>query len=263
MYQADQLRSVEEVSDHQPHLSRPADRQRRQPQLLRRARRHPGARRARLRRRRDRRHGHAVAIEEVPRGLLRQHGRQHAARSGGRHEGAGAALSVDRHRSRRHLRPLGRRLRHGGRDVPLSGLLQGRHLAKPATTTTASTRTTGPRSGRACSRRTPTARPTTTTRRTRLVAKNLKGKLLLAHGTMDNNVPPYNTLLVVDALIKANKDFDLLMLPNRGHGFGNEPLHDAPPLGLLRPVTCSAPSRRRNTSCTRRPRDGKHHSRIW
>ncbi len=54
-------------------------------------------------------------------------------------------------------------------------------------------------------------------------AKNLKGKLLLAHGTMDDNVPPYNTLLVVDELIKANKDFDLIMLPNRGHGFGNEP----------------------------------------
>jgi dipeptidyl-peptidase-4 len=54
-------------------------------------------------------------------------------------------------------------------------------------------------------------------------AKNLKGHLLLAHGTMDNNVPPYNTLLVVDALIKANKDFDLLLLPNRNHGFGNEP----------------------------------------
>ena len=40
---------------------------------------------------------------------------------------------------------------------------------------------------------------------------------------MDNNVPPNNTLLVVDALIKANKDFDLLMLPNRGHGFSGEP----------------------------------------
>jgi dipeptidyl-peptidase 4 len=52
-------------------------------------------------------------------------------------------------------------------------------------------------------------------------AKNLKGHLLLAHGTMDANVPPYNTLLVVDALIKANKDFDLLMLPNQGHGYGN------------------------------------------
>ena len=54
-------------------------------------------------------------------------------------------------------------------------------------------------------------------------AKNLKGHLLLAHGTTDNNVPPNNTLLVVNELIKANKDFDLLLLPNRGHGFGNEP----------------------------------------
>ncbi len=53
-------------------------------------------------------------------------------------------------------------------------------------------------------------------------AKNLKGKLLLAHGTADSNVPPYNTLLVVNELIKANKDFDLIMLPNRNHGFGNE-----------------------------------------
>ncbi len=52
-------------------------------------------------------------------------------------------------------------------------------------------------------------------------AKHLKGKLLLAHGTVDDNVPPNNTLLVVDALIKANKDFDLLMLPNQRHGFGS------------------------------------------
>ena len=55
-----------------------------------------------------------------------------------------------------------------------------------------------------------------------LVAKNLKGKLLLAHGTMDSNVPPSNTLLLVNELIRANKDFDLLMLPNRTHDFGNE-----------------------------------------
>jgi dipeptidyl-peptidase 4 len=52
-------------------------------------------------------------------------------------------------------------------------------------------------------------------------AKNLKGHLLLAHGTLDNNVPPDNTLLVVEALIKANKDFDLLMLPNQRHGYGD------------------------------------------
>ena len=50
-------------------------------------------------------------------------------------------------------------------------------------------------------------------------AAGLKGHLFLIHGAMDNNVPPYNTLLVADALIKANKDFDLLMIPNAGHGF--------------------------------------------
>jgi dipeptidyl aminopeptidase/acylaminoacyl peptidase len=51
-------------------------------------------------------------------------------------------------------------------------------------------------------------------------AKNLKGKLMLTHGLMDDNVPPQTTLLVVDALIKANKDFDLLLLPNAHHGYG-------------------------------------------
>jgi dipeptidyl aminopeptidase/acylaminoacyl peptidase len=51
-------------------------------------------------------------------------------------------------------------------------------------------------------------------------AKNLKGKLMLAHGMMDNNVPPYNTMLVVEELIKANKSFDLVVFPNSAHGFG-------------------------------------------
>lgn len=52
------------------------------------------------------------------------------------------------------------------------------------------------------------------------MAKNLQGHLMLMHGTMDDNVPPNNTLLVVDALIKANKDFDLIMIPNAHHGYG-------------------------------------------
>jgi len=56
-----------------------------------------------------------------------------------------------------------------------------------------------------------------------LLAKNLKGKLLITHGTMDSNVPYYNTLLVVNELIAANKDFDMILFPNRGHGYGNEP----------------------------------------
>ncbi len=52
-------------------------------------------------------------------------------------------------------------------------------------------------------------------------AKNLKGKLMLAHGLMDNNVPPQNTLLVVDALERANKDYDLVVFPNSQHGYGS------------------------------------------
>jgi dipeptidyl-peptidase 4 len=51
-------------------------------------------------------------------------------------------------------------------------------------------------------------------------AAKLKGKLFLLHGLMDDNVPPSNTLLVVDALVKANKDFDLLLLPHARHGYG-------------------------------------------
>ncbi len=51
-------------------------------------------------------------------------------------------------------------------------------------------------------------------------AKNLKGKLMLVHGLMDDNVPPYNTLLVVEALEKANKSFDLVIFPNSAHGYG-------------------------------------------
>ncbi len=56
-------------------------------------------------------------------------------------------------------------------------------------------------------------------------AKHLKGKLLLAHGLMDDNVPPSNTLLVVDALVKANKDFDLVVFPNARHGYGEDGLY--------------------------------------
>jgi dipeptidyl aminopeptidase/acylaminoacyl peptidase len=48
-------------------------------------------------------------------------------------------------------------------------------------------------------------------------AKNIKGKLLLIVGEMDTNVDPASTMQVVDALIKADKDFDLLVVPNGGH----------------------------------------------
>ena len=53
-----------------------------------------------------------------------------------------------------------------------------------------------------------------------LLVENFKGKLLIAHGMLDDNVPPSNTLILVDALINANKDFDLILFPNQRHGYG-------------------------------------------
>jgi len=50
-----------------------------------------------------------------------------------------------------------------------------------------------------------------------LLAENLKGRLLLIHGTGDANVPVSHTLKMVDALIEADKPFDLLVLPGRDH----------------------------------------------
>ncbi len=55
------------------------------------------------------------------------------------------------------------------------------------------------------------------------LAKNLKGKLLLAYGTLDDNVHPVATHLLIDELIRHNRDFDLLVMPNRNHGFAGEP----------------------------------------
>lgn len=53
------------------------------------------------------------------------------------------------------------------------------------------------------------------------LAKNLKGRLMLSHGEIDNNVHPANSMRVVNALIKANKRFDMIILPTQRHGFGD------------------------------------------
>jgi dienelactone hydrolase len=61
-------------------------------------------------------------------------------------------------------------------------------------------------------------------------AHRLQGKLLLIVGEMDTNVPPESTMRFADALIRANKDFDLLVIPNAGHGmggaYGQRRMHD-------------------------------------
>ena len=53
-------------------------------------------------------------------------------------------------------------------------------------------------------------------------ASKLQGHLFLVVGEMDNNVPPESTMRYVDALVRAKKDFDLLIVPNGGHGSGGE-----------------------------------------
>lgn len=53
------------------------------------------------------------------------------------------------------------------------------------------------------------------------IAGRLKGHLMLVHGDIDNNVHPGNTLRVADALIRAGKRFDMLLLPQQRHGFGD------------------------------------------
>jgi dipeptidyl-peptidase-4 len=55
------------------------------------------------------------------------------------------------------------------------------------------------------------------------IAHQLQGKLFLAHGELDENVNPYNTIRLVDVLIKANKDFDLLIVPNEDHYLDDNP----------------------------------------
>jgi dipeptidyl aminopeptidase/acylaminoacyl peptidase len=53
------------------------------------------------------------------------------------------------------------------------------------------------------------------------IAKNLKGRLLLTTGEIDNNVHPGNTIRMANALIKANKRFDFFMFPGQRHGYGD------------------------------------------
>ena len=53
------------------------------------------------------------------------------------------------------------------------------------------------------------------------LAPNLKGKLLLVTGDVDNNVHPANTIRLVNALIRAHKRFDFMMMPGQAHGYGD------------------------------------------
>ena len=78
------------------------------------------------------------------------------------------------------------------------------------------------------------------------LAANLKGHLLLVHGDMDNNVHPANTMRLVNALIKANKRFDMLILPGKAARLrGRAAVLHAADVGLLRGVSVERSSIRR------------------
>jgi dipeptidyl-peptidase 4 len=199
-----ELRPVAAVSHHQPHLPRPAGRQCGPTHVLREPpRQRAGAGGARLHRGADRCAGHAACgrspFQAYYYGDLGDNGledqiavmRQLAERT------------VDRPVPRRHLRPLGRRVRDGRRHAAPPRLLPrwrgqrrqhrqsrlhvllGREVAGPA----------GPQ------RMARTATPTSPSSS----GANLRGALLLAYGTMDNNVHPNMTLLLINELIRTNR----------------------------------------------------------
>ena len=153
---ADQVRSGEEVSDHQPHLSGPAD-----------AAASAAARFAAAR-------GDTQALAELGFIVVEIDGMGTPWRSKEFHDAYYGNMGdntlpdqvagmkqlaqqypVHRHRPRRHLRPLGRRIRHGRRDVPLSRISSRSASRSRATTTTASTKTTGASASRGCSTKKP------------------------------------------------------------------------------------------------------------
>ena len=154
---------------------------------------------------------HAESVEGVPRRLLRRDGpRQHHPGSDRRHEGAREAVSRGSTSTRRRCGAIRAaasspptRCSARRNDFFKVGIAESGNHDQRQYEDDWGERYQGPLVKNADGtdnyddRGEPDARP-----------PDLKGHLLLMHGTMDNNVPPYNTLLVADALIKANKDFD-------------------------------------------------------
>src|SRR5690348_8191257 len=82
-------------------------------------------------------------------------------------------------------------------------------------------------------------------------AKDLRGPLLLMFGEDDENVDPASTLQVVNALVRADKDFDLLEMPGRGHGVLGTPYGRKRMLEFFERHLLGDPMRRRGDTGTR------------
>jgi hypothetical protein len=214
-------RAGAEVSGDRLHLPGPADRLGRRTPVQRQSRRKRAiARGAWLLRRAGRRDGDAGPVEGVPRHLLRQHDGQRHPRSDRDDQAARRPLPRDGSRSRRHLRAFRRRLLLDRCDPVVSGVLQ--RAAHLDSTTRANDFTWGEKY-QGLMKKLGDSTDSFDSQSNWRKAKNLRGRLMLAYGTLDDNVHPVATQLVIDELIKANKDFDLLVMPNRNHGFAADP----------------------------------------
>ena len=219
-----QLRPRAELPGGRLHLPGPPGRRRHPVQLLRlRPRQRARPRRTRLHRLRRRRLRHTAALQGLPRRLLRQHGRQRHPRSHLGAQGTRRPPPSDGPRPRRHLRSLRRRVSR--RPTPsCAGRISSRWRSRaPATTTTAAITSCGGEKYQGLLVENPDGTDSFDSQANQNIAANLKGKLLLHYGTLDDNVHPNMTVRVIDELIRHNKDFDMFVLPNRNHGYSSEP----------------------------------------
>ena len=239
----DELRSGEEVSGHREHLRRAAGLVRAED--VQHAGRHAGARRARLHRRADRRHGHGEPIEGVPRRRVARTSATPASRiasSGTRPSPRSTRTTTSRASASTARRPADRTRRAAA--VP-SGVLQGRGRRTPAATTTAWTRSGGTSSGWAGRSARTTRRRRTWTTRTKL-----KGQLHARRAASWTRTSiRRRRCRSSNALIEPSKDFELVVIPGANHGAGS-PITHAQAQRLLR----EAPARPRSAELERAAR---------
>ncbi len=227
IYRPTNFRSRQEISGHRGHLRRPARLLCSQglSQLLLT----PANCRTGLRRRADRWHGNLQSFQGVSRCLLEKPRRFRISRPDPLDQSSGPEVSIHGPGARGHLRRIGRRPeRIAGLAGPRRLLQSRRRRLRLPRQPHRQDLVERALDGLARSVRTIADQSNVTN------AHKLTGKLLLTVGELDKNVDPASTMQVVNALIKAGKDFDLLVVPGAGHGVGESPYGSAPTNGFLR-----------------------------
>ena len=158
-----------------------------------------------------RRSRHCRPVARLPAACLSERPRRRPRRSHRDDPRDGREVSLDGYLPGRRLRLLGGRLRRGARAHRAAGFLQGRPTGAGVQDNRLdkawwNEQWMGKEMG-----------PMWDANSNITWASKLVGKLMIVHGELDDNVPLANSLRLVDALIKANKDFELLIIPNANH----------------------------------------------